>query len=373
MMRKISKWLKLGLLLILTLSILPFSYACSGGTAGGTILSNIQGEVLVKKAGNADWVKVEVKMVLDQGDMIKSGTTADAIITFFDGSTIELKSGTQVEISELVKGKTTRIKLKQEIGETISKVKKLVDPASMYEIETPAAIAGVRGSSMLVRVVSDGTTTVQNISGQISVTAQGVEVSIPVGSASTVQMGQPPSPPLPVAPAISESTDDLIDYKGNHVIGEGYQDILGASLVKDGIMWVLTINLNGDIPTSVGANIFMEWDLMVDSDNNSATGWHTGVLFEDIGADYYINFYVSGDSTSAGGFLTADTAGTHYTDVQYKVMGKTIELRFPSKDIGNVSNFSYLILSRKYDDSGQPSVLLGADRVPNQGHLIFEE
>jgi hypothetical protein len=372
-MRQIKKRFKFGLLLFLALLLLPACYACGNGASVKTILSIAQGEVLIKKAGTVDWVKGEVKRTLETGDTIKSGTEADVLITFFNGSTIELKANTQIEIVELVKGKTKIIRLKQEIGETISKVEKLTDPAARYEIETPAAVAGVRGSQMLVRVALDGTTTVQNLAGQISVTAKGVEIVIPVGSASTVRQGEPPASPQPIVPELSESTNDLFDYQNNHVTGEGYQDLLGASLTKDGDVWVLTIYLNEDIPSSVDANVFMEWDLMVDSDNDAKTGWSTPLMFNDIGADYYLNFYIDGNRISAGGFLTADTAGINFTDVQYKVTGRTIELRFPPKDIGNAVQFRYIVLTRKYNNASTPSVLMGADKLPNQGHLTVTE
>jgi hypothetical protein len=188
---KITFQIKL-VFLCLALLVLPLSFACSSVTSGTTVFSSIQGEVLVKKSGTNDWINGVVKMALDKGDVIKSGAEADAIVTFFDGSTIELKADTQIEITELLKSQAKAIRLKQEIGETISKVEKLIDPASRYEVETPAAVAGVRGSSMLVHVIRDGTTTVQNLEGQISVTAQGVELIIPEGGAGTVQPGEPP-------------------------------------------------------------------------------------------------------------------------------------------------------------------------------------
>jgi hypothetical protein len=191
-MKQIKRGLKLGLLISLSLIILPFCYACGGGGSGNTILSVVQGEALVKKAGVGDWVKGEEKMVLKVGDSIKSGTGGNAVITFFDGSTIEIKAETQIEIAELVKGKTKIIRLKQEIGETLSKVEKLADAASRYEIETPVAVAGVRGSQMKVTVAANGVTVVQNIEGKISVRAQGVEVMIPVGGIGSVKSGEPP-------------------------------------------------------------------------------------------------------------------------------------------------------------------------------------
>jgi hypothetical protein len=372
-MRRIQKWLKIGLLIFLVLMLLPFNLSCGSSSEKNTVITSLQGEVSVKKAGTIDWAKAEIKMLLNKGDSIKTGAGAGAKITFFDGSTIELNADTQIEFIELLKEQAKKIRMKQEIGETVSKVEKLVDSASKYEIVTPTAIAGVRGSSMRVSVSPDGTTQVQNLEGKISITAQGVEVLIPEGSSSTVLPGQPPSPPQPVSTVTSDPANDLFDNQNKHVTGEGYQDILGNSLVKDGDMWVWTINLNDNIPSSVPSNIFMEWDLMIDSDLNAKTGWNTNTMYNDTGADYYINFYVNGERTSAGGFLTADTAGSHFTDVQYKVTGKTVEVRFPTKRIGNISRFNYLVLTRKYDNSNQPSVMLGADKYPDQGHLEINE
>lgn len=107
---------------------------------------------------------------------------------------------------DLVQGKPTSIRLKQDIGEKLSKVKKLAEANSRYEIETPVAMANVRGSSMLVKVTTDGTT-VENLAGHISVTAQGVEVTIPEGEISTIKPDQPPSVSVPSTMSVqTEST-----------------------------------------------------------------------------------------------------------------------------------------------------------------------
>jgi len=68
-----------------------------------------------------------------------------------------------------------------------------VDPAAKYEINTTSGVAAVRGSQMLVQVVNDGTTSVYNLEGAISFSAQGSTVAIPVGSGSTAKPGQTPS------------------------------------------------------------------------------------------------------------------------------------------------------------------------------------
>jgi hypothetical protein len=159
-----------------------------------TILSMAQGSVLVMKAGTGNWTEAQVGMSLKLGDIVTSGNSSGAEITFFDGSTIELQAGTQVEIASLNMSSTnsTTIGLKQVLGTTISRVTKLVDSASSYEIETPACVAAVRGSVMIVNVIADGTTWVTNERGDIWVNVDGVELQIPEGRKCIIILGQLP-------------------------------------------------------------------------------------------------------------------------------------------------------------------------------------
>ncbi|MCJ7790954.1 MAG: FecR domain-containing protein [Dehalococcoidia bacterium] len=159
-----------------------------------TMLSITEGNVFVMKAGTDDWIEAQVRMTLEPGDIVKSGNSSSAEITFFDGSTIELEAGTEVEVVSLNISDTgsTTIKLKQAIGNTISRVTKLVDSASCYEVETPACVAVVRGSVMLVNVIADGTTWVTNEEGEIWVIVQGVELRVPEGRKCIIIPGQPP-------------------------------------------------------------------------------------------------------------------------------------------------------------------------------------
>jgi uncharacterized repeat protein (TIGR01451 family) len=159
-----------------------------------TMLSITEGDVFIMKAGTDSWIEAQVGMSLESGDIIKSGDSSSAEITFFDGSTIELEAGTEIEVVSLGISDTgsTTISLKQAIGSTISRVTKLVDSASSYEVETSACVAAVRGSSMLVQVIADGTTWVTNLEGEIWVTANGVELQIPEGRKCIIISGQSP-------------------------------------------------------------------------------------------------------------------------------------------------------------------------------------
>ncbi|MBL7209446.1 MAG: FecR domain-containing protein [Dehalococcoidia bacterium] len=152
------------------------------------------------KAGTDTWSKASADMTLEAGDSIKTGVFSRAVITFSEGSTIELKADTEVGVTDLSISEdtgSTIIRLWQQIGKTKSRVEKLVDPASRYEIETPAGAAVVRGSEADVTVAADGTTTIDNIEGQWSAIAQGEEQPIPEGKQSTIVPGSPPSIPAP--------------------------------------------------------------------------------------------------------------------------------------------------------------------------------
>ena len=191
------------LLLMLVLSILAAStlVGCSQTSSSNpsalTILSITNGNVYVMKAGTNSWKDAQVGMSLEVGDTIKTDDDSNAQITFFDGSIIELYGGTEVKIISLdisVTGSTT-ITLEQTIGTTISRVTKLLDPASRYEIETPTGVAAVRGSSMLVQVFPDGFglgAWFVNLEGEIWVTYNGAELQVPEGEVCVVRFNELP-------------------------------------------------------------------------------------------------------------------------------------------------------------------------------------
>ena len=185
------------LLSVLVLSILVAStpVSCSSAPSTLTAFSITEGDVFVMKAGTDSWTEAEVGMSLEVGDSIKTGDNSSAEITFSEGSTIELQAGTEIEIASLdisTDAGSTTITVEQTIGSIIFRVTKVIDPASRYEVETPAGVVAVRGSAVQVYVIEDGTTWAINLEGDIRASAQGVEIQIPEGRQCIVRPGQPP-------------------------------------------------------------------------------------------------------------------------------------------------------------------------------------
>ena len=243
------------LLLILALSILVASTlaGCGGGSpcpSTLTILSITEGDVFVMKAGTDDWVEAQAEMELEVGDSIKTGDNSGAEITFFDGSTIELEAGTEIEILSLdiaCDTGVTTITLEQMIGTTISRVTAILDPASRYEVETPDGVVGVRGSGVRVQVFfgdlnyEDGTTLVTNLEGNIYTIAQGVEKQVPEGGRCIMIPGQQPNL-MPVANDDIAVTDEHTPVT-IPVLDNDYDPDVGDSLAVDSV----TQGTNGDV------------------------------------------------------------------------------------------------------------------------------
>ncbi|MEE8419198.1 MAG: hypothetical protein V3S02_03705, partial [Dehalococcoidales bacterium] len=92
---------------------------------------------------------------------------------------------------------STSIILKQWLGRTWSRVIKMIDPGSHFEIETPTATAIVRGTLFSTEVDETGLTTVITTEGLVSVAAQGQEVFIPASQQTLVETGAEPAEPVP--------------------------------------------------------------------------------------------------------------------------------------------------------------------------------
>jgi VCBS repeat-containing protein len=213
---------KLLVMLLLSVLVAITLIGCDGG--GGspcpptlTILSITGGDVSVMKEGTDGYEPAGPEMELEVGDTIKTGGNSSAEIIFFDGSTMELEADTEIEILSLdlaCDTGITTITLEQTMGTTISRVTKLLDPGSSYEIETPTGVAAVRGTIVTVTVEyvtpQIVNTLIINHEGIVYAIGQGVELLIPEGRTGIIESNQEPEimNDPPVAEDYAATTDE---------------------------------------------------------------------------------------------------------------------------------------------------------------------
>ena len=213
--------------LVLTLALLiPLAGCGGGGPAVPCKISSVTGTVQVLKNGSTNPVNATNGMELAVGDTITTGNNGSANLTFFDGSVMEIKANSEILVNELTTSSTgsTAVSLKQTVGSTINRIGKLVDSSSKYEVETPAAVAVVRGTIFDLAVQQNGTTTVKAEQDSVSFTATGVTVTVNQGFQSSASVGGTPSTPIAIA-----TTTPTAAPTSTSTSGETLGDIYGKS------------------------------------------------------------------------------------------------------------------------------------------------
>lgn len=158
--------------------------------------------------------------LLQQGDIVRTGSDSHAVMTFYDGSTIEVEPDSEivVETLEATASGDILMALRQDFGRTWHVVSRSLSADSKYEVRTPGATATVRGTAFEVDVDPAGRTHIQTTDGTVGANAGGVEVPVPAGFATDVPaVGAAPDPATP-APAPNSVVRIVLDPTPNAVV-----------------------------------------------------------------------------------------------------------------------------------------------------------
>jgi hypothetical protein len=192
------------------------------------------------KNGSTNPVNATNGMELGVGDTITTGDNGSAKLTFFEGSVMEIKASSEILINELSTATigSTTVSLMEQVGSTINRIGKLVDSSSKYEVETPAAVAVVRGTVFDLLVLQNGTTTVKAEQDSVSFSASGVTVTVNQGFQSSAVVGGKPSTPLAITTVTPMST-------ATSTSGQTLSDIYGKSGYTGDVMFDVFLTAGG--------------------------------------------------------------------------------------------------------------------------------
>jgi hypothetical protein len=195
---------------IAALVVVPAALVLTQQRAAGaaTILSILDGSASVAR-GPAAFVPASDGDLVNTDDWVQTAISSHAMVTFFDGSTLEIEPETTVQIEDASNATSgaISIRIEQTIGRTWASVQKLTRADSKFEIRTPTAVAAVRGTGFITEVLVDGTTTVQTTDGNVQVTGQGQSVAVGAGQTTSVPPSSPPS-----APALRSTPPNLLRF-----------------------------------------------------------------------------------------------------------------------------------------------------------------
>ena len=137
------------------------------------------------------------------GDRLVTGSDSSTTIEFDDGSQIRLAPNTVLKIDTLHTYGTsgandTQIELPQ--GTIENNVVPRKNPSSRFEIISPSAVTGVRGTRYRVSSTNDKTR-VEVVDGRVAVSSGSSSTDVNAGFATIAERGQAPSEPVALLPA----------------------------------------------------------------------------------------------------------------------------------------------------------------------------
>jgi phage tail protein X len=136
------------------------------------VITVLEGQVRVKKAGETEWSLAWPNMILSENDQVRVLAKSRAELILDNQSVLRLSENTWLTMQKLeeeaaTRKETTRMRLS--LGKLWTRTAKLFNPSSRYDVTTPTAIAGVTGTVYQVRVAEDRSTNIQVFQGAVNV------------------------------------------------------------------------------------------------------------------------------------------------------------------------------------------------------------
>lgn len=118
------------------------------------IISELSGDVTVKKGGGSKIYDAYEDMSLNQGDTVYTGSDSSVTLNLSNGDAdVTLSDNAELNVSDLNSSNgNKKSKLKVWAGSMWVKVKSLAGADDEFEVETPTAVMGVRGTQFYVFV-----------------------------------------------------------------------------------------------------------------------------------------------------------------------------------------------------------------------------
>ncbi len=165
-------------------------------------VSSVQGRAILNGRGEKP---LTVGTLLNTGDVLRTEQNSSLSIRFIDGSQALLLKDSTLRLDNLTSYANTEMantQLNLETGRVETQVKRFPGAASRYQIRTPLAQLGVRGTDF--RVGADNashTIATEVLSGAVQAQNSAGAVDVKQGFGTLMAEGKPPSPPIKLLPA----------------------------------------------------------------------------------------------------------------------------------------------------------------------------
>jgi hypothetical protein len=178
------------LALLMTALALP-SGPVFGQITFGATLTVLRGSVSVVHNDGGAVAPARTGLMLNAGDRVATVGKSSALVTFFDGSEVELGADTTIAIVDATGGAGNLVSIIIEtiLGSTVHTVATLTNPGSTYKILAGGTVTEVHGTVIGNRVDGDGNVTDYLLESKGKVTFPGPGTVLHNGQACTYTNG----------------------------------------------------------------------------------------------------------------------------------------------------------------------------------------
>ncbi len=194
-------------------------------------VSDLHGDVKLKPRGEQAFYPLAGRQYVKEGDVIRTGE-GTVTLNWVDGTRVKLGPATTLtvlrcHINTATDAAVTTFWL--DTGRVWVRILRKLNPRSKFEVRTPTATAGVRGTVFSVEVQPGGATRIGVLEGAVQVRADGRTVT--VGSRQVAEIAAGHVHVGAFGPEAEESWKQAEDVLGPYLV---VTEPNGAALVQDG-------------------------------------------------------------------------------------------------------------------------------------------
>lgn len=160
------------------------------------------GKVEAKFSGNKDWTASKPDMVLTPGDLMRTLKGGKVQLLFPGKTVILIKENSLLDIKALAPDGGGKVKAIA--GDFLFNLERALSPGSTFEVESPGALAVVRGTIWAQFIGVDGSLYLIAFDNDVEVTSGGKTIIVPAGFETFVAPGAAPSDPTPASMTLDE-------------------------------------------------------------------------------------------------------------------------------------------------------------------------
>lgn len=173
--------------------------------------TSVEGTVEMMSGDAGAWVAVKSGDTVPVGNTLRTKAASSCMLAWADGNAVKVSALSVLVVSNAERGadgsEKSSLNLKE--GKVFAHVKKLQTGESKFELKTPTAVAGVRGTD-LYGTMEGGSSSFGVVEGSVAVEAGGVEVMLDPGFSVAIDISGAMSDIVPIPEDIKQEVNQNI-------------------------------------------------------------------------------------------------------------------------------------------------------------------